>query len=53
MTHSTVAAHDVVRDTAPRSPAHQPTEAPAKTRSVEADAPVVERVRNVGGRLMA
>jgi len=53
MTHSTVADHEVVRDTAPRSPVPSQTDTKAKTRSVEAEAPVGERVRNVGGRLMA
>jgi hypothetical protein len=53
MSHSAVVDHEVVRDTAPRSPAQPPADAKAKTRSVEAEAPAGERVRNVGGRLMA
>jgi hypothetical protein len=53
MTQSAVTEHKIVRDAEPRSAAHPQTDAKAKTRPAEAEAPIVERVRNVGGRLMA
>jgi len=53
MSHSAVADHEVVRNAAPRPSVPPQTDAKAKTRAVEAEAPAAERVRNVGGRLMA
>jgi hypothetical protein len=53
MPDSAVVDHKIVRDADRRSSAQQQADAkPASGRS-PAEAPVVERVRNVGGRLMA
>jgi len=53
MSHSAVVDHEIVPDAAPRPPVPPQTEAKAKGRPVEAEAPAGERVRIVGGRLMA
>jgi hypothetical protein len=53
MSQSTVVEHKIARDADSRSTARPQPDAKATTRPVEAEAPVVERVRNVGGRLMA
>jgi len=45
--------HKIVRDADRRPPAQQQADAKPAQRRVEAEAPAIERVRNVGGRLMA
>jgi len=45
--------HKIVRDADRRASAQPQAEAKAAQRHTQAEAPVVERVRNVGGRLMA
>lgn len=53
MSQSVHAEHDIVREADRRSPAQQQADAKSAERRVDAGAPIVERVRNVGGRLMA
>ena len=45
--------HKIVRDADRRLSAQQQADAKLAPRRAAAEAPVVERVRNVGGRLMA
>jgi hypothetical protein len=53
MSQSVHAEHEIVRDADRRSPAQQQADAKSAQRRADLDAPIVERVRNVGGRLMA